>query len=62
MSFRYINLAQAIETHVKTIDVSGGGSTTVLNEGQLDSILTQIQNDDYYPEFENKYSFIIAPF
>ena len=50
----YITLEQAIETHRKTVVVSGGGAMGQLNVGQLDSVLENIQNDLYYPTFEEK--------
>lgn len=50
----YITLEQAVETHRKTVEISGGGSTGQLNLGQLESVLQNIQNDDYYPTFEEK--------
>ena len=54
MPWVYITLAQAIETHQKTVEVSGGGAMGQLNMGQLDSVLENIQNDLYYPTFEDK--------
>ncbi len=54
MPWVYITLAQAIETHRKTVEVSGGGTMGQLNMGQLDSVLENIQNDLYYPTFEDK--------
>jgi death-on-curing protein len=53
-TYIYITIEQAIETHGKTVDVSGGGAKGQLNIGQLDSVLEMIQNDDYYPSFEDK--------
>lgn len=50
----YLTLEQAIETHAKTIEVSGGGALGVLDIQQLGSVLEHIQNDDYYPTFEEK--------
>lgn len=50
----YITLEQAVETHRKTIEVSGGGTMGQLNIGQLGSVLENIQNDQYYPSFEEK--------
>ena len=35
----YITLEQALETHRKTIQYSGGGMTQSLDEGRLDSVL-----------------------
>jgi death-on-curing protein len=54
MSFFYIDLGQALEIHKKTVEISGGGSLGVLDQGRLDSVLCNIQNDDYYPEFIDK--------
>lgn len=54
MSLIYISIEQAIETHGNTIDVSGGGIKGQLEIGKLESCLAHIQNDDYYPTFEEK--------
>lgn len=54
MAFVYLTLDQAVETHGKTVEVSGGGSTGQLEIGKLESVLDHIQNDDYYPTFEAK--------
>ncbi len=50
----YITPEQALETHRQTIEYSGGGDTSYLNIGYLYSVLEHIQNDDYYPTFEDK--------
>lgn len=55
----YISKEQAIETHRKTIEYSGGGSYDILNIGYLYSVLDHIQNDDYYPTFEEKLTHLI---
>lgn len=54
MPIVYLTLEQAIETHAKTVAVSGGGALGHLDLGKLDSVLQHIQNDDYYPAFEDK--------
>ncbi|GJL75577.1 MAG: death-on-curing protein [Nitrosomonas sp.] len=54
MALTYLTLDQAIEIHVKTIAVSGGGTLGHLDLGKLESVLQNIQNDDYYPAFEDK--------
>ena len=54
MKVIYITPEQALETHRKTIEYSGGGDTSYLNIGYLNSVLEHIQNDDYYPTFEDK--------
>ena len=50
----YITLEEAIEIHRKTIEKSGGGAIGHFDLGRLDSVLQNIQNDDYYPSFADK--------
>ncbi len=50
----YITLEQAQEIHRNTVNVSGGGALGILDIGMLDSVLTHIQNDDYYPNMLDK--------
>ena len=50
----YISKEQALAVHLSTIEHSGGGETSKLNIGYLDSALEMIQNDDYYPSFVDK--------
>ena len=50
----YISNEQAIDTHKKTIEYSGGGDYGIINIGYLESALEHIKNDDYYPTFEHK--------
>ena len=54
MSLVYLTLEQAIEIHRKTVEVSGGGALGHLELGKLDSVLHNIQNDEYYMNFEDK--------
>lgn len=54
MAWTYLTLEQAIEVHRKTVEVSGGGAMGHLDLGVLEGVLEHIQNDDYYPEFEDK--------
>ena len=48
------NIEEVISLHDKTIQVSGGGTTGILNLNSLSVALDHIQNDDYYPTFEDK--------
>jgi death on curing protein len=50
----YLTLEQAIEVHRKTVEISGGGLLGQLDMGRLDSVLCHMQNDEYYPAFEDK--------
>lgn len=54
MALIYLTLDQAIEVHRRTVEVSGGGALGYLELGTLDSVLQNIQNDDYYPSVEEK--------
>lgn len=55
----YITIDQALETYHRTIEVSGGGCNGVLNQGQLEGTLEQIQNDTWYPTFEAKLTHLV---
>lgn len=54
MELTYLTIEQAVEVHRKTVEVSGGGLVGQLDMGKLESVLEHIQNDDYYPTFEEK--------
>ena len=54
MSIIYLTLEQGVEVHRKTVEVSGGGTLGHLDLGKLGSVLDHMQNDDYYPTFEDK--------
>ena len=60
MSFIYPDIDQAVAVHKMTVRVSGGGADGILDAGRLESVLQHIQNDDYYPTFEEKLSLISA--
>ena len=50
----YITIEQAKLIHTKTIEYSGGGTYEHFDLGRLESVLQNIQNDDYYPTFVDK--------
>lgn len=55
MAIVYINdIEEVVSLHDKTIEVSGGGTTGILNLNSILAALDHIQNDDYYPTFEEK--------
>ena len=54
MTTIYPDIEQAIAVHKLTVKISGGGADGILDIGKLESILQHIQNDDYYPTFEDK--------
>ncbi|ARK21866.1 type II toxin-antitoxin system death-on-curing family toxin [Sporosarcina ureae] len=53
-SIAYISLEDALYVHTRTVVNSGGGMDQCIDSNRLDSILTHIQNDDYYPNIEDK--------
>lgn len=59
MRFIYIErIEDVIKAHDKVIAISGGLSG-VKNIGYIDSVIYQIRNDDYYPEFEDKLTHLV---
>ena len=58
MKYNYLNTEYAIQTHDKIIEISGGISG-IKNIGNVDSPLYHIQNDDYYPTFEEKLNHLV---
>jgi len=54
----YFDVAHAIAVHDWIIEASGG-LPGVKNEGQLSSVLEHIQNDVYYPAFEEKLTHLV---
>lgn len=50
----YITPEQARMTHEKTVQYSGGGTLEELDFGKLESVLCNIQNDEWYPTFVDK--------
>lgn len=54
VNLNYITLDEAVKIHYQTIENSGGGAIGHFDLGKLDSVLQNIQNDDYYPTFVDK--------
>lgn len=54
----YFNAEYAIKANQKIIEISGG-IEGVKNYGAIDSPLYHIQNDDYYPSFEEKLTHLV---
>ena len=50
----YLSIDEALDVHTKTIDYSKGGTYGALELGKLESVLANIQNDDYYPSLCDK--------
>ncbi|MDI3320178.1 type II toxin-antitoxin system death-on-curing family toxin [Pinibacter soli] len=61
MDFNYFPSDCAIKIHDKIILLSGG-KAGIKDIGNIDSILVHIQNDVYYPTFEEKLTHLIFSF
>ncbi len=57
----YFTSAYAIKIHDKIIEISGG-INGVKDFGNIDSPINHIQNDDYYPSFEEKLIHLVYSF
>lgn len=57
-TYVYFDIEHAIRTHDFIIENSGGNSG-VINSGKIESVLEHIQNDFYYPEFEDKLTHLV---
>ena len=58
MQLNYFTTQYAIKIHRKVIEISGGWEG-VKDFGNIDSPLYHIQNDDYYPSFEEKLTHLV---
>lgn len=61
MVFNFFTSDYAIKIHDKIIEISGGWKG-IKDYGNIDSPLAHIQNNDYYPTFEEKLTHLIFSF
>jgi death-on-curing protein len=54
----YFDISHALEVHQYIIDVTGG-LAGIQNQGLLESVLANIQNDEYYPSFTKKLTHLV---
>jgi death-on-curing protein len=54
MTWIYLDMEQVSACHQLTLEKSGGGMSGHYDLGRLESVLQNIQNDDYYPSIEEK--------
>lgn len=58
MAYLFFDSDYAIRVHDKILEVSGG-LPGIINRGNLESLLVHIENDDYYPTFEDKLTHLV---
>ena len=59
MRIFYINMEEAMHVYHKTIECSGGGCKGEINIAALEMALEFVQDDLYYPTFEDKLVYLI---
>jgi death-on-curing protein len=59
---KYIGYEEALDIYRKMIDASEGGFEGVRDEGGILATLDFIQNDDYYPTFTDKLTYLVFRF
>ena len=55
----YLTKEELLQYYRETIQQSGGGMADIRDEGGLDKVLVFIQDDDYYPTFEDKLTYLV---
>lgn len=55
----YFSKKEAIKIHDDMVIAISGGRPGIKDEGRLESILFHLQNDTYYPTFEDKLSHLV---
>jgi death-on-curing protein len=58
MAYIYFDIEHALQAHDTILEISGG-LPGVIDQGRLESIIDHVQNDDYYPEFEDKLTHLV---
>lgn len=56
---RYIDYDEALVVYAKTVTASGGGLSGVKDEGGIRKVLDFVQNDLYYPTFNEKLTYLV---
>ena len=59
---KYIDYEEALEVYRKMIDASDGGFEGIRDQGGITATLDFIQNDDYYPTFTDKITYLVFRF
>ena len=59
MDIVYLTKEDLLQYYAETINQSGGGIAEIRDEGGLDKVLNFIRDDDYYPTFEEKLTYLV---
>lgn len=55
----YLTIEDLLQYYNETIDQSGGGMSGIREQSGLKKTLDFVQNDFYYPEFEDKLTYLV---
>ncbi len=58
----YLSYQDIAQLYSKVVEVSGGGYAGVIDKGRVEGILEQVKNDFYYPEIEDKLTYLFYTF
>lgn len=59
---KYLSYDDVLSYYHETIDQSGGGMSGIREKGGIEKILDFVQNDFYYPSFEDKLTYLVYGF
>ena len=59
---QYIEFEETISVYNRMIENSGGGFEGIRDEGGIRAALDFVQNDIYYPNFEDKLTYLVFSF
>lgn len=58
----YISYEELLNVYAKTIANSGGGLSGIRDDGGIQSLLQFVQDDEYYPNFVDKLTYLVYGF
>lgn len=61
-TIKYPSFEEVLTVYQKTINASGGGLVGIRDSGGIKSILDFVQNNNYYPDFVSKLTYLVFRF
>lgn len=59
---QYISYEEVLDVYARTIEKSGGGFEGIRDDGGIRAVLDFVQDDEYYPDFVSKLSYLVFRF
>lgn len=57
--FEYLTFDDLLQAYNEMIDQSGGGCAEIRDKGGIEKVLAFVKDNDYYPTFEDKLTYIV---